>query len=156
MPLHQECQRTSWAGHNAECKKWVEAQQRVDAKSEEGLKRVPSATQSLLTNVSEALMPTQQEAVGVARTDGGGLHRSESVWDRVQSAMKEEVDEQGFKSQDDRLEYFLKRASLVRVKPGQKVVSAGAMRELLRCESTRCAIGRRRIALQGLGGATIA
>ena len=156
MPLHQECQRTSWAGHNAECKKWVEAQQRVDAKLEERLKRAPSATQSLLANVSAALMTSQEGAAGVERTGRGELQRTESVWDRVKSAMNEEVDEQGFKSQDDRLEYFLTRASVVRVKPGQKVVSAGAMRELLRCESTRCAIGRRRIALQGLGGATIA
>ena len=126
MLLHQECQRTSWAGHGAECKKWVEAQQRVEAKLEEGLKRAPSTTQSLLANVSAALMPSQEGAAGVV-TGRDGLQRTESVWDRVKSAMNEEVDEQGFKSQDDRLEYFLKRASLVRVKPGQRVVSAGAM-----------------------------
>jgi hypothetical protein len=39
--------------------------------------------------------------------------------------MEDEVDEQGFKSNDERLEYFLRQAKLIRAKPGQKIVEAG-------------------------------
>jgi hypothetical protein len=89
----------------------------------------------LLANVSAALTQGAEETKGrEGGAEGGssdGVQRSQSEWNRVGEAMKEEIDEQGFKSVDDRLEYFLQKASVVRVKPGQTVVSPGAMWEWL-------------------------
>lgn len=113
----------------------------------EPLSRLPSATHGLLKQVSSALERPPSGSGGVGRASrplpegvagsktlpeklgDSGLPRTESassVWERVGTAMAEEVDGQGFKSLDDRLEYFLTHASVMRVQTGQKVVAAGS------------------------------
>jgi len=76
---------------------------------------------------------TESGSFQLPRTQSSAIPRTEStasnsgrVWDRVDTAMKEEVDEQGFKSLDDRLEYFLTHATVMRIKAGQNFFKAGS------------------------------
>ena len=133
------CQRSNTVAHKKVCKE-TSCEPTLPEDQTKG--RSPSPTQGLLTQASSSLATkglmagvnqsrppsaSSQVSTSTITRAPSTFQRAESaVWDRVDQAQKEQTDEQGFTSVDHRLEYFLKTASLIRVKAGQTLVAEGS------------------------------